>query len=136
MKFIKLTATPYQKRSLGTKTLWINVEDISCMAEYETHTAVHTRSGVYGVREKPKEILDMLDVIGEQPTIPQWILVSERLPKEYEWVLITFVGIDGEHHIDYAFNSYNSWHSELMHFVDVKVIAWMPLPEPYKESDK
>ena len=60
MNFIKLTATPYQKRSLGIETLWINVEDISSMAEYETHTAVHTRSGVYGVIEKPKEILDML----------------------------------------------------------------------------
>ena len=60
MMFIKLTATPYQNNKIGTETLWINVEDISSMAEYETHTAVHTRSGVYGVREKPKEILDML----------------------------------------------------------------------------
>lgn len=60
MRFIKLTLTPFQENRLGTKDLWINVEDISSMAEYETHTAVHTRSGVYGVMEKPKDIFDML----------------------------------------------------------------------------
>lgn len=58
--FIKLTLTPFHGNKLGTKDLWINAEDISIMAEYETHTVVQTMSGVYGVMERPKEILDML----------------------------------------------------------------------------
>lgn len=60
MIFIKLTPSLFQESQLGTKELWVNGEEISGMVEYETHTAVHTRFGVYRVVEKPKEILDML----------------------------------------------------------------------------
>lgn len=60
MIFIKLTPSLFQESQLGTKELWINGEEISSMVEYETHTAVYTRSEVYRVIEKPKEILDML----------------------------------------------------------------------------
>lgn len=60
MRFIKLTPTPFQESRLSTKDLWINGEEISSMAKYETHTAIHTPSGVYGVLENPKDILDML----------------------------------------------------------------------------
>lgn len=60
MIFIKLTPSLFQESQLGTKELWINGEDISSIAEYETHTTVYTRFEVYRVVEKPKEILDML----------------------------------------------------------------------------
>lgn len=55
----------------------------------------------------------------EYPPKPQWIPVSERLPKPYEYCLWTTT--DGRviyHHCDGLFSNYT---------------AWMPLPEPYEE---
>jgi len=72
----------------------------------------------------------------------EWISVSERLPneafgclvtiwdtdrrtqEEYEYVLPYAVGYDGE--------TWNDCDGEVIPF---EVIAWMPLPEPYKEVE-
>ena len=59
----------------------------------------------------------------------QWIPVSEELPKPYEQVLRTVKSI--------------GWNSTFHIHVDIgticpadkEVIAWMPLPEPYKEGE-
>ena len=66
-----------------------------------------------------------------QPVTGKWIPVSERLPKVEQYALITVhnqtkmcwyqngVFVDGEQ------NAYTKENEEL--------VAWMPLPEPYKE---
>ena len=72
-----------------------------------------------------------------------WIPCSVRLPEEpfgclvtvidcepvtqtdFENILPYFVGYDGE-----------SWNDEDGNEIPFEVIAWMPLPEPYKESDE
>lgn len=72
----------------------------------------------------------------EQQKTGKWIHVRERLPEEYAVVLLCtseeelfitqYLGIiDGEP----VFDDYdgNMW--------DGKVIAWIPLPEPYTEAD-
>lgn len=67
----------------------------------------------------------------------KWIPCSERLPKKPE--------IDGDsdcyivqtRHVAQPFIGYwdgREWTDEEVDVVD-EVIAWMPLPEPYKESD-
>ena len=65
-----------------------------------------------------------------------WIPVSERLPKKCEDVLtsVKFTGCLGRYgtfkkigHIDY----YGKWSGDC---IGGEVIAWMPLPEPYKED--
>ena len=71
-----------------------------------------------------------------------WIPCSERLPEEsfgclvtvidcepvtqtdFENILPYFVGYDGE-----------SWNDEYGNEIPFEVIAWQPLPEPFKESD-
>ena len=73
---------------------------------------------------------------------PQWIPCSERLPEEpygcfvtvwdtnpitmdeFENILPYFVGWDGE-----------QWNDADGEQCPLEVIAWMPLPEPYKERD-
>lgn len=133
MNFIKFTLTPFQENRLGTKDLWINAENISSFAEYETHTAVHTRDGVYGVMEKPKEILDMLSVT-DTNVGSNWIPVSERLPQASKHILFS---VKGKSYTSYGFYSDGIWTDiNGAWYTDKEIIAWMPSPEPYKESDK
>ena len=73
----------------------------------------------------------------------RWIQVTERLPEEpfgclvtvmdyepytqteFENILPYFVGYDGK-----------SWNDSDGEKIPFEVIAWMPLPESYKESDE
>ena len=92
--------------------------------------------------------------IANAPTVPQgeWIPVSERLPdKEGEYLLwgkideseegeYTFIGnydAGGEQfgiwHEQFDNRSLASYGSEFYEYS--KVIAWQPLPKPYKEKD-
>ena len=74
----------------------------------------------------PHGILYPIRTVEELPSVQQkhWIPCSERLPEDGERVLVTakngevlFGSHLGKH---WAFGS--------------KVVAWMPLPEPYKEE--
>lgn len=80
----------------------------------------------------------------ERPT-GEWIPVSKRLPEDMQGVLIWF-----EY---YRYGDYNCMYQtygfgyvcdgEWSPFIngetgwrDARIIAWMPLPEPYKEAEK
>lgn len=94
--------------------------------------------------------------IDEQPTVsadPHWIPVTERLPEEEDsifaryygtdrWrksmfrkksreVIVTSVFEDGELHTEVAHTTDGEWHVGV-NVVPRTVIAWMPMPEPYK----
>ena len=98
----------------------------------------------------------VLYMLSNQPTIqpePHWISVTERLPKEEDsifaryygtdrWrksmfrkksreVIVTSVFEDGELHTEVAHTTDGEWHVGV-NVVPRTVIAWMPLPEPYK----
>lgn len=76
-------------------------------------------SGIYG---EHKLVLDLLKQT-------EWIPVSERLPENHnQEVLISLEwGIDIGRYDD------GEWHSEwINHYDDGNVLAWMPLPKPYK----
>lgn len=79
---------------------------------------------------------------------PHWIPVTERLPKEKdagilkklgtskrsEYVLAT-VEVKGERMTVTACTYDGKWDWNMKYaFPDYKIIAWMPLPEPYKEQ--
>lgn len=82
-------------------------------------TKTGIRIALFGIR----------DMLKNQPTITQWIPVSERLPDIGERVLISKV--NGHIDIDYV-DEEKHWRWVF----DDWVVAWKPLPEPYKESDK
>lgn len=83
------------------------------------------------------ELIDELQEAIEQDEKENgWIPVSERLPEKCEDVLtsVKFTGCLGRYgtfkkigHIDY----YGKWSGDC---IGGEVIAWMPLPEPYKED--
>ena len=85
----------------------------------------------------------MIELVQKQPKVGEWIPCSERLPKDnkeseyYESVIVT---LDNGRVADGCYrNADKEWwvdapdgehYSENM---TGHVIAWMPLPEPYKE---
>ena len=82
----------------------------------------------------------------------QWIPVTERLPEEDLFtgggkqfsnsVLMTVYDKNDEDTIvDYGHTTDGEWYSDtadefIESIADWKVIAWMPLPEPYKEEEE
>ena len=72
-------------------------------------------------------------IVASQPTVNQWIPGSERSPEEHVDVLCCFTShgktrIRVSHRMDY-----NYW-NEVGRTGDM--VAWMPLPEPWKGGSK
>ena len=85
---------------------------------------------------------------------PPWILCSEKMPEEHEWlgtkkfgttisdeVYVTFENEKGErfckhmHFQNGELSRYDQFHMDTW-FKGSKPIAWMPLPETYKPNNK
>lgn len=84
------------------------------------------------------------NTIADLPSAQQWIPCFEKLPEENEMVLISakYIGHLSQNapYVEEGFFTHDGWYSaygddysELL----AKVVAWMPLPKPYKgESDE
>lgn len=90
---------------------------------------------------------------GRRDYEPRWIPVTEQLPEEDKEVLISYRYKEGEgdtSHIDIDITSYGQmyfggqkigrvkhWRAPFEYFEsNYEVIAWMPLPEPYKGGEE
>jgi hypothetical protein len=98
--------------------------------------------------ENTQAVIDALEQIEKEP---KWIPVSERLPEERKKCLVTFkggyVGImcyaPDLYRVD-KYDFYNKkgkagWYdydSECGYYSRDDVIAWLPLPEPYKAESE
>lgn len=73
----------------------------------------------------------LIQLIEEQTKIGEWIPCSERIPEES---LKSVIGWD-EYRERCCFVQYymNEW--ILGNHETVKIVAWMPLPEPYEKAD-
>lgn len=66
-----------------------------------------------------------------------WIPVSERLPEENGYYLITVKELNYEEHVTISFfDKYDMRGWQHVHMLTEKVTAWKPLPEPYKGGDE
>ncbi|MDD6448895.1 MAG: DUF551 domain-containing protein [Lachnospiraceae bacterium] len=65
----------------------------------------------------------MIDIVDNAPTVNEWIPVTERMPEEEGIYLVTTDCGLGQS----TFQN-GTWGATRMN-----VVAWLPLPEPYKE---
>ena len=67
-----------------------------------------------------------------------WVPCSERLPEEYGDYLVWWTDITrGQYYEIVEYEPNNGWIGEIPQAVEgiYSVIAWQPLPEPFKERD-
>ena len=83
----------------------------------------------YGTMDIAKNVI--LKALDEQP---RWIATSERLPEKDTYVLAT---TRWEEITIAEMYSENDWfiHEGATNVETDEIIAWMPMPEPYKESE-
>lgn len=90
---------------------------------------------ISGTPALDKVLSGLIAIINAQPKIGEWIPCSERLPEKGETVVActldgTFAGQFHE----------EGWYRENMFFYDSEILvrevmAWQPLPEPYKKQE-
>ena len=62
----------------------------------------------------------------------RWIPVSNRLPEDKQGCIVT-VQSDSKTFIDIV--TYYAEEHSFLYYKECNVLAWMPLPEPYKEDE-
>jgi hypothetical protein len=92
---------------------------------------ISTTGLTVGELNDQKRALDLAISVLEKQLNGCWISASERLPKEDEEVLVTTIG----NQVCWAFRYLDEWNTCLSTFENEYVLAWMPLPEPYKEVE-
>ena len=122
------TSTPefqYQIKGGGVMGRLLDEDDVlnavdQRIQELQSHPEFrrkHADIDLYGIKEYIRQI----------PTAQQWIPCSEQLPKNNKDVLITCEWGDVE------VGWYDEeWNGEGCVYDDDDIIAWMPLPEPWK----
>lgn len=85
----------------------------------------------------------VMDLISKQPKVGEWIPVEEGLPKKYNsFYEINLVTLENGHVCFgvYRYDSNEWWtrmsEGETVYSNKHKVIAWMPLPEPYIKEER
>ena len=76
--------------------------------------------------------------IEKQPTVMRWIPTEEKLPEDNITVLVTLSSIDNGTFVTVAWRDNNAWEFYADDDIpaDAEVVAWMPLPENYKEKEE
>ena len=117
---------------------------------WEQHKGVKANAECYAnAEEVADEICNVVSIIDDQPKVGEWIPCSERLPSETEaWYFNEQEGIHEPNEFIVQvkgaklptvaiFNGESFTHiytDDGYGFID-EIIAWQPLPEPYKEGE-
>ena len=106
-------------------------------------TFVQNEDGAFSAYDDSYDVVIHCETEEEQKKVIErlkatnWIPVSERLPEKRKDVIATvrysgFCGMYGRWLKTAFIDNYGEWNGEC---IGGEVIAWMPLPEPYKEDE-
>lgn len=125
------------------------VDAIRNYVSYREFDLLFSENEIYGAMALLRKLVDKADSF-------EWIPVSEKLPEEHDSIFAKLYGTDkwdsnlwrttsniviatikyndGTVIVKEAFTHDGEWTVEKRN-TNCKVIAWMPLPEPYKEKE-
>lgn len=109
------------------------------MAKFTTYEEMGKKVAEKALDEyiyKGKTLREWINILGKT----QWIPVSERLPKPGEYIgnVVKYYLVQNEYgDMLVARYTHSEYWEQIYQFLPVgdKIVAWMPLPEPYKESE-
>lgn len=81
-----------------------------------------------------KVLITFADKVNRMPTIeqPHWIPCSERLPEENQICIVTDETMKNTYEYRFCKETYDEIQGWT--YMRHRIIAWMPLPEPYEEG--
>lgn len=83
-----------------------------------------------------EQLAEWLKELLERRKVSEWIPVEEHLPEEGQMVLITLKHNMRKYIKKSRYSNETFWNADArwVLFKDDAILAWMPLPEPYKQE--
>lgn len=136
IRWVKTECNPYGKPTLDFESGKKVIEHLERMSSAQPEVLAHGEGELSA--QQPARLIAQVNIdtdevisrIKEDYYIGEWIPCSERLPDEFGEYLVTKKAI-GWNCEEYNLNDIAYFDNEGFHKAD-KVLAWMPLPEPYK----
>lgn len=101
--------------------------------KYQQTEVVHCGSNYKELEGKEMALKWCIDKLKSCPKVNKWIPCSERLPEEDGLYLVTDVSIYFGAYSTYVLKREKASPSNCVKWATI--VAWMPLPEPYKEGN-
>ena len=120
LKKIEEKRNKYQRLADGSNFDGWNEEDIKYSAK----------------AEMCEELKEIVQEVAEEYNVG-WIACSERLPEDDSICIVTVEYPNNEIVVDYGWFDRNGvcWFVGMQEFRTSNILAWQPLPEPFKECD-